>query len=881
MNIHLAVAGCRDPGPVDIDSHGILTISDHTGISVSNIECCGNIIANGGIRLLGIVSVGKITVCTGVVDVPAVNILTGICSIIAANVARLGSVDDNLTVFKVIDNFRCLAEADLGRNSLIFLSANICGKRTVFQAAAFITSSELIADNCTQSVIGQGINNVAFAICNGITTFVGCYFNRQHHGIAITDNNFIGLEGKLRDHDGNRSFTNHFIVINDLCVYFAFLTIGGKQSGVINGTEGSITQLPQSICGNLHFSTTHVSADGIELDCRTGGIVSIFSGNVRLVQITVCRSSGDEQNTGGGRTLRTIGGLVVNLQFLTRSLSNPSGGSAAITVNRIGTTQIQHHFCQFVHRHTGRVGRLTTIVNHNNNGAVGLKAYNRTGCCISVTMLVGVFIHAILHDVAAGTRDNLFFPTVKICSRTNLGHFHLGNIRRSGIAVLIKILVDNQHRGETDIAVSIATVSRIKVDFSIHHDESQRLINAVCCVAGVPAQCGVHGADNITITHLFSDGCLIGHTADHIIAVLRFHSGIAVDNLNIFIVEVRFHNKQHLAISTGVIIQNNLLFRNTRGDIPGSLGNGVVIDIIPLRIQGDILGQSNLCLICISSTSTIRLRVPSHELRSVTGEGVLVQLTRRDHLNLHGALTAVCVEGNQIGFLFNKHSQARCTYGTDGAILAGGMVCQLTVSLTALADSQLLAGSSAASMNVFGLFLHQNSFAHCADSAVFIGRVSCQFAVSFAALTDCLILAGCSTAGMNVFRLSYLCTRIFCCSPGRIQSHLLCNNILFKIPLDICFQIRSPICECVSFTSRIYLRLSNLFSQDYGLIFVLADTAIDVKLDNNGLGSRAFTLCFCSKDVHRNKANDHHYSQNHRKHADFPRMIHFVYFLLY
>ena len=154
----------------------------------------------------------------------------------------------------------------------------------------------------------------------------------------------------------------------------------------------------------------------------------------------------------------------------------------------------------------------------------------------------------IFYNVTAGYGDNLILPTVKICCRLNLRHFNLGNVCGTRITILIKVLVNNKNRGESYVTVGVTAVSGVKQNLCIEHDETERLTNTVCGVIGIPAQAGIHSANYITVAQLLSQSRLLRHYTGIIITILRNHTGIAVNNLNIFIVKVGFHYKQHLSL---------------------------------------------------------------------------------------------------------------------------------------------------------------------------------------------------------------------------------------------------------------------------------------------------------------------------------------------
>ncbi len=168
---------------------------------------------------------------------PTIDIFAGILSIIATDVTCIRGVDRKLTLLEIVNNFRGLTKTDIGSNSLISLFANHCGNGTVCQSGTCIAGSKIIANDDTQALIRQSVNNITFAICYGIAAFIGSYFNRQHHTITITDNNGFISESDFGNNDINSCFTNNFTFINQLSGYSADSTIRGKQTGIGDSTH--------------------------------------------------------------------------------------------------------------------------------------------------------------------------------------------------------------------------------------------------------------------------------------------------------------------------------------------------------------------------------------------------------------------------------------------------------------------------------------------------------------------------------------------------------------------------------------------------------------------------------------------------------------------
>ena len=177
-------------------------------------------------------------------------------------------------------------------------------------------------------------------------------------------------------------------------------------------------------------------------------------------------------------------------------------------------------------------------------------------------------IDTIFYNITTGTRNNLIFPTIKVCSGSDLGHFNLGNIRGSGIAIFVKILVYYKNGRESNFTVFITTVCGVKENLSIKHYEAERFSKTIARITGIPTKCSIHSTHDITIAIRFSICCLFRHNACLIVSVLRNHAVITIDNLNVFIVKVSFHNEKYLTTRSIIVIQNDFGFGNTRSDVP-------------------------------------------------------------------------------------------------------------------------------------------------------------------------------------------------------------------------------------------------------------------------------------------------------------------------
>ena len=266
--------------------------------------------------------------------------------------------------------------------------------------------------------------------------------------------------------------------------YFTLFAIRSKYS-VFNGTKRRIFQLPYSISRDCSFCTYKVSTNCSKFYYTIRSIVVIFGRNICTYKFTSSRSRRNKQNTCCSFTLCTVRWRIVNLQFFTWTLRQICGGTATVTVNRIGTAQIQHYFCQFIHRHPCRIRCLTTIIQHDNYCTIWFNPNNRARC--RITMIWLRLIYTVFYNIPTRCRNNLFFPAIEVGRGANLRHFYFRNISRSRISIFIKIFIDYNNRRETNIAILIAAVRRVKQNLCIQHNKAQRLTNTIRRVVGIPA----------------------------------------------------------------------------------------------------------------------------------------------------------------------------------------------------------------------------------------------------------------------------------------------------------------------------------------------------------------------------------------------------------
>ena len=357
--------------------------------------------------------------------------------------------------------------------------------------------SKLQAVKCTESIVRCAKHNIFCFKNNAIKTAVDSGIESDCDFLVERNcHNSLSKRKFSRNYNFNGMFANNLAAIYHLSCYLTYFSVRDKDT-ILNSTHGRICKLPSNISRNFRRGTYKVGTKSRKLNLTSGSIICTLSRNISTCKSTICRSGSNKENTSCSRTLCTVRRRVVNLQLFTRSLRNPCCRSTTITVNSPCTTEVEHNLCKLVHRHTCRIGRLTTVINHNYNRTIGLNTNNRTRSFIG--MIRFSLIYTIFYDISAGNRNNLIFPAVKICSRLNLRHLNLGNVCRTRITVFVKILVNNKNRGESYITVRVSTVCRVKENLGIKHNETKRLTYTVCRIIGIPAQAGIHRTNYVTV----------------------------------------------------------------------------------------------------------------------------------------------------------------------------------------------------------------------------------------------------------------------------------------------------------------------------------------------------------------------------------------------
>ena len=289
-------------------------------------------------------------------------------------------------LFKIKENLRTLTEIQLGSSNEFGIMYECSGEGTlkICGSIFFTYRSELQTVECTECRISSSKYNVCALQNNVVDTIVDSCSQTNSNFLTKRNSHYLLREGERgRNYDLNRSFTYNRTIPYHLNSNFAGLTVGGEYA-VFDSTKAIVLKLPFNISGNFSLSTYKVGTENIELHGAAGSVILVLAGDICSCKLTGCGSGRNEENTGSCRTLCTVRGRVVYLKLFAGTLRKVGRGSTTVTVNCIRAAKIKHNLSKLVHRHTCGIGRLTTVVKHDNYCTVGFDTYHRTRCRISV-----------------------------------------------------------------------------------------------------------------------------------------------------------------------------------------------------------------------------------------------------------------------------------------------------------------------------------------------------------------------------------------------------------------------------------------------------------------------------------------------------------------
>ena len=417
LEVQSLIAGLEDLGEIALDCQSVITVSDLSGGTVDN--------RNVTALVLTVVPVFSV-----VIRDLAVGARRTVITVVGVD-----GPTGQILILEIVNDLGALTQAHVGSCGDL---AHSSGQQGLSRGGALLGGGEIKAADGTDTGSGQGEGHVG-SLQNHVLMIVGSGETEINRIAVRNDHVRLGEDNGVGHNDVHSVLTDDLAVNDHLSGDVAQLTVGHEQT-VSDGTEGRVGQLPDSVLGDVCGGTDQVSTNSGELDRAAGGEVILLGSDVSLLKFTGCGRGGNDQDTVSGLTLCAVGGTAVDIQLLTGTLGQESGGSAAVTVHGVHATQRQHELCHLVVVEACGVGRLTTVVHDHNEGTVGLDTHKGTGRGIAGVVL-GVLVLTVLDQEAKVSGNNLLLPA----GDGVLGGAdqHLGHIGGTGNTVLL-VKVDDE-----------------------------------------------------------------------------------------------------------------------------------------------------------------------------------------------------------------------------------------------------------------------------------------------------------------------------------------------------------------------------------------------------------------------------------------------------
>ena len=402
-----------------------------------------------------------------------------------------------LSTFKVKQHLGALTQTQCGSGAQPFamFEHRSQGTGQVSRSIRLANRGELEAIKHAKSIVGCGQRNVALFQDDLVQTAVDRCAQGDGNFLVEGDRHCLLGKGQcLGDHDLNGALAHNFFVPDHLGGSCTDLAIGSKYT-IFNSAHGGISHLPDNVGRDLSGGADQIGAQSAEFHRTAGGIVVVFSGDLSTDKLSCGRSGGDDQNTVGSRTLGTIRGRAVQLQFLSGPLGQEGGRTSAVTVDSLNTTQRQHKLAHLIVGKACRIRRLAAIVHNHDDGPVGLDAHEGAGRTVCSIVIFAALVYTILDQETKVCRNDLLLPAGDgRGSGTNLG---LGNIRGASNAIFLVEVDDQTSLSSTGLPGAVFIIR------PVHDQVAQRLANKLrilgIVVRIVPAQAQIHSRNHVSI----------------------------------------------------------------------------------------------------------------------------------------------------------------------------------------------------------------------------------------------------------------------------------------------------------------------------------------------------------------------------------------------
>ena len=530
-------------------------------------------------------------------------------------------------VFKAEYTFRALAVGNLQHARLGGIGG--IGHGNIHTCHGFVRGGgQLIARQRCRSIVTQG-KGIRAVHADSPAVVAVCGFDLKRNALAIGDDRFLLREAEAvrMDHIQNQ-LANNIAVVDSLNGCGAGGAAGGKDT-VFNGAHSLLGDLVGHIGGNIHGKLLGVLTDDLKAHRGTGCNVLILCFKQDLVKNTGGAGSGHQDHGVDGGALCAVGGHGAhNIGGIGGTLGNEGGGAAAVTVDRIDTTQSQHHFAHFiVGQATGDGITLTAVHMAEDQRAVRLDTDHRPGRIRRGALHGGGLQNAVLHQPSEVGGDGS--PLIA------------GQRRGHGPQLTVTLLVNGQ----------VGLCAGMHLGSAQHHTVPNHI--AVRCI-GVVGQRRIHSANNV-VAHVLVVGnglgqflCLpvlglIQNTVQcQVIGVQLVDAVVTGHNLDIFIGGVNRENMDQLTVGTGSIVQGEAVLLRTGcqivhlflDDLKILAGNRGVIqsgfhighsfflqfDVINIHDSGSVSRNFNLLDLLVEDAAVVFLGLGIGQLACYAGQ---------------------------------------------------------------------------------------------------------------------------------------------------------------------------------------------------------------------------------------------------------------------
>ena len=308
-------------------------------------------------------------------------------------------VEDNntVTVLEVINNLRTLAKSNLGGCNESCVMNESSGDVGACYSCILCTSSEVKAVKSTNCGVGKNEAEVRRLDSNVLNT-VGSR-HAENNCLAVRNGHLGAVECNC--------IGNNNVKSNAAC---RLAVIHSGDGSLACGACGehtvnvrTVVNYVGNICGDLCCVTCGGNAAYINLNRCAGSHVIVFSSKCHTVKGCGSNCCGNNDKAVGYRTLGTVrGGVGDNELILTLGLTSISTGSAAVEVDSLNASEVDHYLSLLKKGKTDGLGSLVTVCHHNDNVAV----------CIDTDGLTGILLGVRLGPVAVLVYRTVFYDVV-------------------------------------------------------------------------------------------------------------------------------------------------------------------------------------------------------------------------------------------------------------------------------------------------------------------------------------------------------------------------------------------------------------------------------------------------------------------------------------